>query len=200
MGDNLRDRRRDVWHLVLSDTSCGFLFYSISGILSIPLLVLHSGCMAVCVQYKHVQYVSMRACVNGASVRERHECAGERGCANLRCRCCLGAKQGRSHRLSQRRHGLAPGSCRRWMVLSLSARWSTRRESVIQDGVDLGHAGWLSGVEVSSGPAAAGKMYVRRSCIRDRAIWSGLVWSGLGVGIIILVGFSHSAPLMRQMP
>lgn len=78
MGDNLRDRRQDVWHLVVSDTSCGFLFYSISGILSIPLLVLHSGCVVVCTQYKHVQYVSMRACVNGASVRERRECAGER--------------------------------------------------------------------------------------------------------------------------
>jgi hypothetical protein len=36
------------------------LLYSISGILLIPLLVLHSVCMVVCVQYKLVHYIFVR--------------------------------------------------------------------------------------------------------------------------------------------
>lgn len=90
------------------------------------------------------------------------ERAGEAGCAYLWCRCCLGARQ-RKWRLG---HGLAPGSCRGWSVLSLAARSLRRQEGVVQN--DTAEPCRLSAIGVSSGPAAAGTMYLGRSRIRER--------------------------------
>lgn len=38
-----------------------------------------------------------------------------------------------------------------------------------------------------------------KSALRIMGLHCSTIWSGLGVGIIIFVGFSHSTPLLRMM-